>query len=95
MKQNDNNKKKVTKNSPESEEMVFSWSNYKWMLAGVALLVVGFALMWGGGSESAEVFDAEKIFAWRRIGLAPIVVLSGFGLVGYSIFHRTKSPKDK
>ncbi len=78
------------KKNHKDEEMVFSWSNYKWMLVGVALLVVGFVLMAGGGSDNPEVFNAEALFSWRRIGLAPIVVLAGFGVVGYSIFRQRK-----
>lgn len=74
----------------KSEEMVFSWANYKWMLIGVVVLIVGFVLMAGGGSADPEVFNYEEIFSWRRIVLAPIVVLAGFGLVGYSIFHKSK-----
>lgn len=72
----------------KGEEMVFLWANYKWMLAGVGLLILGFVLMAGGGSTNPEVFDYEAIFSWRRIVLAPIVVLAGFGVVGYSIFKK-------
>lgn len=71
------------------EEMVFSWVNYKCMLLGVLLLIVGFVLMAGGGSDDPNVFN-EAVFSWRRIVLAPIVVLSGFGVVGYSIFRPRK-----
>ena len=74
----------------KDEEMVFSWVNYKFMLLGVLLLVVGFVLMAGGGSDDPNVFN-EAIFSWRRIVLAPIVVLSGFGVVGYSIFKKPKA----
>lgn len=70
--------------------MVFSWVNYKFMLLGVLLLVVGFVLMAGGGSDDPNVFN-EAIFSWRRIVLAPIVVLLGFGVVGYSIFKKPKA----
>lgn len=77
----------------EKEGMVFSWGNYKWMLVGVAVIILGFVLMAGGGSDDPNVFDAEKIFSWRRISLAPFVVLVGFGIVGYSIFHKDKSHK--
>lgn len=78
------------KNAPkdDKQQMVFGWDNYKWMLIGVALLVVGFVLMWGGGSDDPNVFNYDEIFAWRRIGLAPMVVLAGFGVVGYGIMHR-------
>ncbi len=74
----------------KGDDMLFDWSNYKWMLVGVALLVVGFVLMAGGGSDNPEVFNYEEIFSWRRIGLAPIVVLSGFGVVGYAIMKKRK-----
>lgn len=74
----------------KDEEMVFSWTNYKFMLLGVLLLVVGFVLMAGGGSDDPNVFN-EAIFSWRRIVLAPIVVLLGFGVVGYSIFKKPKA----
>ena len=74
----------------KGEEMVFSWANYKWMLAGVGLLILGFVLMAGGGSDNPAEFDYEAIFSWRRIGLAPMVVLAGFGVVGYSIMKKTK-----
>ena len=74
----------------KDEEMVFSWTNYKFMLLGVLLLVVGFVLMAGGGSDDPNAFN-EAIFSWRRIVLAPIVVLLGFGVVGYSIFKKPKA----
>ncbi|MBR2424839.1 MAG: DUF3098 domain-containing protein [Tidjanibacter sp.] len=75
---------------PEGEEVVFGWSNYKWMLAGVLTIVLGFVLMAGGGSDVPGEFNYEEIFSWRRIGLAPMVVLAGFGLVGYSIMKKSK-----
>lgn len=88
---------KNNKQQTEQHGMVFCWDNYKWMLIGVALLVLGFILMWGGGSDNPEVFNYEEIFAWRRIGLAPMIVLLGFGVVGYGIMHRFggKKTEDK
>lgn len=83
--------KKQTSNGSEKEQMVFSWANYKWMLLGVVVIIVGFVLMAGGGSGDPAVFDSEAIFSWRRIVLAPAVVLAGFGVVGYSIFHKSKA----
>lgn len=81
-------KKTVKKESNSQEEMVFSWGNYKWMMIGVGVIVLGFLLMAGGGSTDPNVFNYEEIFSWRRISLAPFVVLVGFGLVGYSIFRK-------
>ena len=75
---------------PKGEEVVFGWSNYKWMLTGVLTIVLGFVLMAGGGSDVPGEFNYEEIFSWRRIGLAPMVVLAGFGIVGYSIMKKSK-----
>lgn len=80
--------KQTHKNEQKGEEMVFSWNNYKWMLGGVLLIILGFVLMAGGGSSNPEVFNGEALFSWRRVVLAPIVVLAGFGVVGYSIFKQ-------
>lgn len=52
--------------------------NYKYLLIGFIIIVIGFALMIGGRSEDPNVFDASEIFSFRRITLAPIVVLAGF-----------------
>ena len=74
----------------QKEEVVFTWANYKWMFLGVLIIVVGFVLMAGGGSDNPAEFNYDAIFSWRRIGLAPMVVLAGFGVVGYSIMKRFK-----
>ena len=63
-----------------------SW-NYKMIAAGVAVVVLGFILMAGGGSEDPNVFD-ESIYDFRHITLAPIVVLAGYVLRGYGVMKR-------
>ncbi|MEH6534924.1 MAG: DUF3098 domain-containing protein [Psychroserpens sp.] len=66
------------------DEFIFGKKNYKFMLIGLACIVVGFILMSGGGSDDPNVFD-ESIFSWRRIRLAPTLVLIGFGFQVYAI----------
>ncbi len=51
--------------------------NYILLAVGVALIILGFVLMSGGGSDSPEEFN-YAIFSWRRITLAPILVVAGF-----------------
>ena len=75
------------------ERMPFSTKNYVMMLAGVVVIVLGFVLMSGGGDHTATEFD-ESIFSFRRITLAPIVVIAGFVVVGVAIMKRFK-PSDK
>lgn len=74
------------KNKPE---FLFGKVNYKILLVGLAVIALGFILMSGGGSDDPNVFN-EEIFNFRRIRLAPAVVLAGFGVVIYSIFKREK-----
>ncbi len=65
-------------------EFIFGKKNYKWLFIGLAFIAIGFILMSGGGSEDPNVFD-ESIFSWRRIRLAPTLVLIGFGIQVYAI----------
>lgn len=54
------------------------------MGAGVLLILIGYMLMAGGGSEDPEVFNPE-IFNARRLTWAPIVLLAGLALEVYAI----------
>jgi len=68
---------------------LFDKVNYKILLVGLAVIALGFILMSGGGSEDPNVFNKE-IFSFRRIRLAPTVVLIGFGITIYSILKNSK-----
>jgi hypothetical protein len=70
-------------------EFLFDTINYKILWVGLAVIALGFLLMSGGGSEDPAVFN-EEVFSFRRIRLAPAVVLLGFGITIYSIL---KNPK--
>lgn len=65
-------------------EFVFGKKNYKFMLIGLGCIALGFILMAGGGSDDPNVFNPE-IFSWRRIRLAPTLVLIGFAIEIYAI----------
>jgi hypothetical protein len=68
----------------------FARENYKLLLIGLGVVILGFILMSGGGSDDPEVFS-EAIFNFRRITLAPILVLAGYGLVMYAIMKKPKA----
>lgn len=70
-----------------NKRMPLSTKNYYMMLAGVIVIVIGFILMSGGGDHTATEFD-ESIFSFRRITLAPIVVIAGFVLEIFAIMKR-------
>ena len=65
-------------------EFIFGRKNYKFMFIGLACIVLGFILMSGGGSDDPNIFN-DAIFSWRRIRLAPTLVLIGFGIQVYAI----------
>ncbi len=65
----------------------FERRNYLFFLLGIALLVVGYLLMSGGGVEDPNEFS-EAIFSTRRITLAPLTVMAGYGVIFYSILKR-------
>ncbi len=73
----------------KNKEFLFEKSNYQVLLVGIAVIFLGFILMSGGGSDDPKVFS-EDIFSFRRIRLAPTVVLIGFGIVIFSIFKNRK-----
>lgn len=64
--------------------------NYKLMAIGFAIIVIGFILMAGGGSEDPNVFNPD-IFSFRRITLAPVVLLFGFIFEIYAIMKKPKN----
>lgn len=59
------------------QQFLFGKRNYLLMIAGLALITLGYILMSGGGSDDPNVFNPE-IFSWRRIGLAPLLIMAGF-----------------
>ena len=79
---------KSKKDSPNP--LPFSKENYVLIAVGIGLLVLGFILMSGGGSDNPEVFS-DKIFSFRRLTLAPLVVMGGFGTVLYAILKKPKA----
>lgn len=69
------------------DKMPLTVKNYILLLAGFAVIVLGFVLMSGGGSDDPDVFS-YGMFSWRRITLAPILVIGGFAFEIYAIMKR-------
>lgn len=70
-------------------DFAFGRINYILMVAGMAFIILGFILMGGGRSEDPNVFNPE-IFSFRRITLAPILVMTGFILEVFAIVKKAK-----
>jgi hypothetical protein len=78
------------KNNEQKPEFLFHKENYKILLIGIAIIALGFILMAGGGSDDPKVFNEEALFSFRRIRLAPTMVIIGIVVLIYSIFKKAK-----
>ena len=76
--------KKNKENIEPKQQFIFGKRNYKFMFVGLALIALGFILMSGGGSDDPNVFN-PAIYNFRRIRLAPTLVLLGFAVEVYAI----------
>jgi hypothetical protein len=77
-------------NKEESKkEFLFGKKNYKFLFIGLGCMALGFILMSGGYSEDPEVFN-QDIYNFRRIRLAPTLVLVGLGIQIYAILTSSK-----
>ncbi len=66
--------------------------NYILLIIGFLIIIIGFILMIGGGSSDPNVFNGKELFSFRRITLAPMIVLFGFI---FEIWAIMKKPADK
>ncbi len=73
---------------PITDDFAFGRENYILMIAGIVLIVVGYMLMSGGKSTDPNIFNEKEIFSFRRITLAPIVVLIGYAVEVYAIIKK-------
>ena len=76
------------KKRKEKNNFIFKKRNYKIMILGLVIIAVGFILMSGGGSEDPNIFSPD-IYNFRRIRLAPTLVLLGLGIQIYAILSTT------
>lgn len=76
-------------NETVSREFALGKENYRYIIIGVVIILVGFLLMIGGKSDDPQVFNPE-VFSFRRITLAPIVVVAGFMFEIWAIMKKPK-----
>ena len=69
------------------EQMTLTIKNYILLIAGFVVIVIGMVLMAGGGSDDPNVFNYD-MFSWRRITLAPILIVGGFAFEVYALLKK-------
>jgi hypothetical protein len=71
----------------------FQPENYRLLLIGLAINVVGFLLMIGGGADDPNSFNADELFSARRITIAPLLIVVGYIVIMIAIMKRKKANK--
>lgn len=72
----------------EKGHPLFAKENYKWMIIGLVILALGFILMVGGKSPDPKVFNDNEVYSFRRITLAPILIIAGLIIEIFAIMRK-------
>ena len=83
-------KNPVVQNPSQGNNPLFTKGNYKWMLIGLIVIMLGFFLMAGGKSSDPNVFDDNVIYGFQRITLAPILIVAGLVIEVYAIMRKQR-----
>jgi hypothetical protein len=81
----------ATKQASTQREF-FTKENFKWMIIGGVIIILGMILLSGGKNEDPNVFDPNIVYSTTRITVAPILIIAGLLVELYAIL---KKPKEK
>ena len=70
---------------------LFTKENYIWMGIGGVVMLLGLALMAGGKSADPNTFDVNEVYSFRRITIAPILIVAGLMVEVYAIMKKPKA----
>jgi len=76
--------------SMESGKFAIPQKNLRLVLIGVGLMLFGYILMIGGGTDDPNIFTGEAMFSFRRIVISPIFILAGIVVEIVAIMYRPK-----
>jgi Protein of unknown function (DUF3098) len=83
--------KQVKTTGSRNYKPLFGKDNYRWMIIGLIIIILGLLLMIGGKSKDPNVFDPSEVYSFRRITIAPILILAGLVLEIVGIFKKPKA----
>jgi hypothetical protein len=72
----------------------FQKENYKILLVGLAINIVGFILMIGGATEDPTIFNEDELFSSTRITISPALILLGYIVILYAIMKKPKNAEE-
>lgn len=83
--------KQVKTTGSRNYKPLFGKENYRWMVIGLGVIILGLLLMIGGKSKDPNIFDPAEVYSFRRITVAPILILAGLVLEIVGIFKKPKA----
>ena len=78
------------KETNKNSKFAFTKNNYILLGVGVLFIIIGLFLMQGGGSEDPTIHNEKEMFGFRRITLAPILIIGGFIINIFAILYSPK-----
>ena len=72
------------------KDFLFNKNRFRLLIVSILVIGIGFLLMSGGASEDPEVFN-DEIYNFRRIRLAPLIVILGFIICIFTILKKSKN----
>lgn len=82
------NKVKSRKSSSNAvKELSFGKRNFQLVILGLVLIAIGMILMMGGSMPTPDVWEESRIYSFRRVTLAPIVIIAGLIVEIFAIFR--------
>jgi DUF3098 family protein len=79
------------KNTTGGIGTLFDKGNYMWMLIGIGVMLLGWALMAGGASKDPTIFNKNEVYSPMRITIAPILIIAGLAI---EVFALLRNPKN-
>ncbi len=80
---------------PEKKvEFALGKENYFLVFLGLGLILIGFLLMIGGNSDDPKVFS-DQIYSFRRLTLAPLLILAGYIVEIFAIMKKPKTRSEE
>ncbi len=78
----------------DTDLMPITPKGLKLLVIGLVVMILGYVLMMGGGSDDPNVFNYE-MFNFRRLTFAPVMIVAGIVTIGVGIMKNFDSKKDK
>ncbi len=79
----------IMEKKQDNNEMPMTRKGIRFMILGLLVMVAGYILLSGGGSDDPSVFNYE-MFDWRRLVAAPLVILCGIVIEVVAIMGMTR-----